>query len=488
MSLNCNELNLVLDELDLSGAFIQEIVQPTYDMISFRTVKGGDIFNVVICTGAGVCRISSTDYKVPKNSSPLRFHEFLRSRVQGMRINSCEQIGLDRIVKMDVSTWKERLFIYIRLWSGAANVIVTDENGVILDCMFRRPKKNEVSGATFSLEQRAPDEEEKRLALEKFPVRTFSDELRNLWNAKHPGSDFDSLPFNKKIDAFYSEQATSLSRESLLQQAEKWYNVRHSKMQGALDRLRAKKNQFESADTLRHTGDLILAYASDYDGGSFLDCVDYDTGKNVKIRMESGKSAQENATSYYEQYKKAQSGMESLLHDISISEKNIAALEAEYQAILKEKNVLKIEQMLRKDSTPKQKTEKAHAGLHYEVDGWTIIVGRTAAENDDLLRHTVRGQDMWLHTRDYAGGYVFIKAKKGKTVPLEILLYAGNLAVYHSKARQNAQADLYYTEVKYLRRAKNGPKGLVLPTQEKNLFIKLDQEKLRRLDEVKGES
>ncbi|MBQ1661521.1 MAG: DUF814 domain-containing protein [Treponema sp.] len=488
MSLNCNELNLVLDELDLSGAFIQEIVQPTYDMISFRTVKGGDIFNVVICTGAGVCRISSTDYKVPKNSSPLRFHEFLRSRVQGMRINSCEQIGLDRIVKMDVSTWKERLFIYIRLWSGAANVIVTDENGVILDCMFRRPKKNEVSGAIFSLEQRVPDEEEKRLALEKFPVRTFSDELKNLWNAKHPGSDFDSLSFNQKIDAFYSEQATSLSRDSLLQQAEKWYNVRHSKMQGALDRLRAKKNQFESADSLRHTGDLILAYSSDYDGGSFLECVDYDTGKNVRIRMESGKSAQENATAYYEQYKKAQSGMESLLHDISISEKNIAALEAEYQAILKEKNVLKIEQMLRKDSTPKQKTEKAHAGLHFEVDGWTIIVGRTAAENDDLLRHTVRGQDMWLHTRDYAGGYVFIKAKKGKTVPLEILLYAGNLAVYHSKARQNAQADLYYTEVKYLRRAKNGPKGLVLPTQEKNLFIKLDQEKLRRLDELRVES
>ncbi|MBQ1711129.1 MAG: DUF814 domain-containing protein, partial [Treponema sp.] len=109
--------------------------------------------------------------------------------------------------------------------------------------------------------------------------------------------------------------------------------------------------------------------------------------------------------------------------------------------------------------------------------------GRTANENDDLLRHTVRGQDMWMHTRDFAGGYVFIKARSGKTIPLEILLYAGNLAVYHSKARQNGQADLYYTPVKYLRRAKNGPKGLVIPTQEKNLLVRLDEEKLRRLDE-----
>ena len=176
--------------------------------------------------------------------------------------------------------------------------------------------------------------------------------------------------------------------------------------------------------------------------------------------------------------------MESLEHDIMLSQKNLNALEEEYSAIMNEQNAIKIEQMLRHDTTPKQKSEKPHPGLHYEIDGWTIIVGRTATENDELLRHYVKSLDMWLHTRDFAGGYVFIKARKDKTVPLEILLYAGNLAVYHSKARKNGQADLYYTQVKYLRRAKNGPKGLVLPTQEKNIFIKLDETKLRRLDEL----
>ena len=95
---------------------------------------------------------------------------------------------------------------------------------------------------------------------------------------------------------------------------------------------------------------------------------------------------------------------------------------------------------------------------------------------------------MWLHTRDYAGGYVFIKAQKNKTIPLEILLYAGNLAVYHSKARKNKQADLYYTQVKFLRRAKNGPKGLVLPTQEKNLCIKSDKNRLAKLDFLQKDS
>ncbi len=482
MSLNCNELNLIIDELNLEGSFIQEIVQPGYDMISFRIIKNGELSNLAICTGANSCRINRTKYKAPKNDKPLRFHEYLRSNIQGMRINSCRQIGLDRIVKMDVSTWQQKFFIYIRLWSGAANVIVTDENGIIQDCMYRRPKKNEVTGAQFTVEEKEVTDEQRSQALERFPVRQF-DEIKAEYQEKNPGTDFDSLDFNRKIDIFYTEHAATLSRESLLAQAEKWYNVKHSKMQGALEKLLAKKIQFQNSDTLRHTGDLILAYSSEWDGGTSLDVVDYDTGEKICIRMDPKKTAQENASEYYGQYKKASSGLESLEHDIELSKKSIKALDDEYSSILKEKNVIKIEQMLRHDTTPKQKNEKPHAGLHYEIDGWTIIVGRTANENDDLLRHTVRGQDMWMHTRDFAGGYVFIKARSGKTVPLEILLYAGNLAVYHSKARRNGQADLYYTQVKYLRRAKNGPKGLVLPTQEKNLLVKLDEAKMRRLDE-----
>ena len=484
MSLNCNEINVILGELALEGSFIQEMVQPSYDMIGFRAIKGGDLENIVICTGASVCRINSTKSRIPKNAKPLRFQEYLRSHIQGMRINSAKQLGLERIVKFDVSTWKERFFIYVRLWSGAANIIVTDENNIIQDCMYRRPKRNEVTGAEFTLDIAEPGPEEQKLALEKFPVRTFS-EMEEQWLSSHPGLDVKNLSLNQKVDLFYSENAGVLSRESLLQQAEKWYNVKHSRMEAALKKLLAKQEEFRNAGLLKHTGDLILSFGSQARGQNVLDCTDYETGKEVHIRLDPKKSVQENAAVYYEQYKKAVSGMEDLEHDIELSRRNIAMLEDEYKAIVSQKNVMKIEQMLRSDTAPKQKTvQKNHAGLHYEVDGWTIMVGRTAAENDDLLRHTVKGSDMWLHTRDYAGGYVFIRAQKNKTVPLEILLYAGNLAVYHSKARRNAAADLYYTQVKYLRRAKNGPKGLVLPTQEKNLYVKLDEQKLRRLDEL----
>ncbi|MCR5217117.1 NFACT family protein [Treponema sp.] len=470
MSLNCNEINIILSEINAEGAFIQEITQTGFETLGFRIVNKGDVFNMLICTTPSSCRLNITQAKFPKNTKPLRFNEFLKSRVQGMRINKIYQTGLDRIVKMDVSTWKERLYLYIRLWSGAANVIVTDEEGKILDCMYRRPKKGEVSGGTFCPEEKEISDEEKEESLKKFPVR------------EYPQGD-KAQPFNSFIDEYYTEHAQALSRESLLAQAEKWFNVKHSKMTAALENLLAKKEQFENADRLKHTGDLILAFQSQINGSS-LTCTDYESGKEVCIRINPDISPQENAGIYYDQYKKARSGLEALEHDIEMSRRSIEEIEAEYNAMLKEKNVLKLEQLLRKDTAPKQKAEKAHPGLHYELDGWTIMVGRTANENDDLLRHYVKGNDLWMHTRDFAGGYVFIKARSGKSYPLETMLYAGNLAVWHSKARKNGQADLYYTQVKHLRRAKNGPKGLVLPTNEKNLLVKLDEEKLRKLDEV----
>lgn len=472
MSLNCNELNVILDELRLEGALIQDVAQPCYDMLALRTYRAGAesaAQTVLVCTTAGACRLCATRRRITKNDRPLRFMEFLRSRVRGARIRTCRQLGLERIVRMDLTRGEESLVMYIRLWSGAANVIITDTDGTVLDTMFRRPAKGEVTGGTFIAEERAPSEEESAMSLRKWPVRSFD------------GAEGET--FNQKVDIFYSESAQSLSRTALLAQAEKWFGARRGRMLAALRRLKDKRESFRHADRLLHQGDLILANCHAVKAGdTILECTDYETGQAVSIMLDPGRTAQENAAELYSRYKKAVSGAGQLEHDIAAAQKEISALEAQYAAIKEEQNVVKLEQLLRRSTTPGQRQERPHPGLGYTVSGWRILVGRSASENDELLRRFVRGQDMWLHVRDFSGGYVFIKNRPGKSIPLEILLYAGNLAVYHSKARKNGRADLYCTQVKYLRRAKKGPIGLVIPTQEKNLSITLDRTLLNRLE------
>ena len=483
MSLNCNEINLALSELDLEGAFIQDIIQPGFDTLALYTYKNSTAKTVLICTAPKSCRISETRKKIPKNEKPLRFMEFLKSRIKGSKIISCRQLGLERIIRFDLTHGEQSFIMYVRLWSNAGNIILCDSEGNVLDSMFRRPNKDEITGGKYS----EPDTSKKKV--KEFPIRDFS-ELKEEYNASKQAeyTSFENLSFNEKIDLFYSEHADTLSREALLEKAEKWFNEHHSKLTAALSKLEQKKNDFSNAEQKKHQGDLLLSYASEIKPGmNFIECLDYETNQTVQIKINPKLSAHENAQLLYESYKKELSGLEQLEQDIQLSKDKIARLEKEYEAITKEQNPVRIEQMLRKDTKPKQQEKKTHPGLDFTVDGWYILVGRDANENDELLRRHVRGSDMWFHTRDCPGGYVFIKYRAGKTIPLDIMLDAGNLAVYYSKARKNGKADLYYTQVKYLRRAKNGPKGRVLPTQEKNLSIVLDQKRLARLEAIRQE-
>ncbi|MCR4736106.1 MAG: NFACT RNA binding domain-containing protein [Treponema sp.] len=498
MSINCNEINLVLKELDLEGAFIQDIIQPGYDTLALYTYKEGNAKTLLICTEQNSVRINETRRKITKNDKPLRFMEFLRSRIKGCRINSCRQIGLERVIKMELSHSPEETFnLYIRLWNNAANVIVCDNTDLVLETMFRRPERFEVKDEVFI--PPAVDEEKITDSEDRFPVRDWKSIVEENFESKESdlnkqAADKVKNPlyrpetFNQFLDWWYSEHASTLSRQALLEKAEKWFNINHSKKEAAIQSLEKKLEEFKNAGQFKHQGDLILSFGHLLDGKSnFLECEDYESGKTIRIAVNPDKSAQENAAEYYKNYKKAVSGSEDLAHDIEIAKKALEKLEAQYEEIKNEKNPVKIEQLLRKDTTPKQKQKKNHPGLDYTIKGWYILVGRDANENDGLLRHHVRGEDLWLHVRDFPGGYVFIKARKGKTVPLEILLDAANLAVHYSKARNNTKVDLYYTHVKYLRRAKNGPKGLVIPTQEKNLCITPDKKRISALDEYEGE-
>ncbi len=470
MSLNWKEIDCILEELELDGSFIQQIVQPSYDTIAFHIYKNGQSKTILVCLAAGACRIHQTWSAVPKNNKPLRFMEFLKARIKGARINSICQLGQERIIKLELSHCGQEFLLYIRLWSNAANMILTDTNHVVLDTFYRRPKKDEVSGGTFqepNLQPKPQGESSK-----EWQVRSF-DQL----------PDWENLSFNQKVEQWYGEHAGQLSLEALLEQAEKFYNSRHSKMEAALHRLEKKRDEFLQNQQWKHYGDLILTYGHLIDSSQdYLECEDYESGALIRIKIDPKKNAQENASFYYNTYKKTVSGLADLEHDIQKAKKELLDLEATYQQLCKEPNPLRLQQMLRKQTTPKQQVEKKRPGLSYQVDDWTILVGRTAAENDELLRRHVKGLDMWFHTRDYAGGYVFVKNRPGKTIPLSIMLCAGNLAVYHSKARKAGKADLYYTQVKHLRRAKDGPKGLVLPSQEKNLLVQLDKEILQKLE------
>lgn len=467
MSLNTKEIDLILDELKLEGRFIQKIIQPSYTALVFYLYSDSPL-TLFISLEAGGCRLHATHNKIPKFDKPMRFMELLRSRIKGAKIEKAEQLNADRIIKFSLSGGSGNYFLYIRLWSGAANMVLTDEKNTIIDAFYRRPGRGEISGGTFVLP------EKKATECKEYAIRSYDIEQS----------------FNAAIEQWYVHNAPNISREALLDEAENVFGAKIKKLENTITKLEQKRIEFLNAETLKNTGDLLFSNLHVLKKGMrFVELEDYLNG-NIKtsIHLDPLKSPQENANAYYEKYKKAVSGLDAVTGDITSYKNTINILQQKLLAIKEEENPYVIQKLLQREKIPlqqKEKDKKNTPGLQFLCSGWTLLVGRTAAENDELLRHFVKGADLWLHTRDYAGGYVFIKAKPKKTVPLPILIKAGNLAVFYSKARQNGSADLYTTQVKYLRRAKNAPKGTVLPAHERNLSIKLDADILKELEEEK---
>ena len=65
----------------------------------------------------------------------------------------------------------------------------------------------------------------------------------------------------------------------------------------------------------------------------------------------------------------------------------------------------------------------------FEFDGFEILVGRAARDNDDLTFKVARPQDLWLHASGYAGSHVVIRQPEdGSEVPRQVIQQAAQLA------------------------------------------------------------
>jgi predicted ribosome quality control (RQC) complex YloA/Tae2 family protein len=295
------------------------------------------------------------------------------------------------------------------------------------------------------------------------------------------------LSFNGRIDAWYAEHGGALSLDALREQARRSFGGRIDRLELSLEKLRAKDADYAAADRFREYGDIIMANLGRIKSGDeWLEAENFYSGGLVRIRLDPKKKGLSQAESCYEQYRKAKNGLDEVRGEIAAGEAELARLRETLESLLKEENPLALHKRLKnRGEKSARPADRKRPGLSFRRGDWLIIVGRDAAENDALLRGHVKGRDTWLHVRDYAGSYVFIKQRAGKTVPLDILLDAGNLALFYSKARGGGEADLFYTQVKFLRRAKDAPKGTVIPTQEKNLRIKADAARLRELEKCR---
>jgi len=466
VSLNHREIDAILDELPLEDSHIQKVRQPDFSSLIFDLYRPKYRFSLLISLNPGKTRLHRLSEKVPVKTRLQRFAQFLRSRIQGGRITEVYQVDADRIIKTVVRKGDQETVLWIRLWGGAANILATDPEGTVLDAFYRRPNRNEVSGAFYNPELNPPPGGSKK----HFEKRSFGE----------TGS------FNEQVERYYSRIESEEELETLKTRALKAADGKLRSAESLRQNIENRIASYSSFDEFREYGDLLKSNLHRISRGDrwFETENFFRGGAAVRIELDPRLSPEENAEEYYKKYKKARRGMDALREELKNAQMNLERTRKEGKNIAASTDPEFLRSYL--DEYKKEKPsgrDKDVPGLVYSSGGFIIRVGRSSRENDALLRTWARGNDFWIHARDWPGAYVFIRAKKGKSVPLDVLLDAGNLALHYSRGKSAGRGDLYYTRVKYLRRVKDGKTGLVIPTMEKNLDIVLDEKRLTALFE-----
>ena len=294
--------------------------------------------------------------------------------------------------------------------------------------------------------------------------------------------------FNEKVEEYFTNKENANSKQNLIQSLTLALNEREGYYLSALEKVRKQKTDYSDSQRYKELGDLIMSSLHDIKKGEkWLIIKDfYNNNRKIEIELNPDLTSRENAEYYYNKSKNAKSGLIQLEKSEKRFKKSLNEIKEKRKHLNESTDIntlLSLKRLFIKKNRNKQISRIP--GLQFQSKGFLIFVGRTASENDQLLRKHVRGNDYWFHSRDYPGSYVFIKSVRSKSIPLQVMLDAGNLALFYSKGKESGQGDIYYTQVKHLRRVKKGKRGKVIPLQEKNLYIIMD---VKRIENLKNSS
>jgi predicted ribosome quality control (RQC) complex YloA/Tae2 family protein len=107
------------------------------------------------------------------------------------------------------------------------------------------------------------------------------------------------------------------------------------------------------------------------------------------------------------------------------------------------------------------------------VEGFEVLIGRGAQENDALTFGVAAQGDVWLHVGGGTpGSHVVIRNPDRAVVPKAVLERAASHAAWYSKARNAAWVEVHHCLVSDVRKLRGAPAGQVQLRRHQRLRVR----------------
>jgi len=427
--------------------------------------------------------VHRTDLRPPTPAAPPPFCQLVR-RLSGQPLIAMEQAGYDRVVRfcfpggdlvLDLRPRRGNVFVHWRegeteaLQPGEPRVAPFGSEGDVLQGMG--PGLRRAAGAARD----APlTDEALRAFAHALLAGPFEGHLHKaegqLVASPVPRPDLgppvDVLPsFWAALDRVLEQRLAAAQAQTHAAHARRAL-ARHQRTLTALERGAAEAAAWEE---LKQRADLILARLSDIPAKTAEVTVEGFDGTPTRIELDPSLPPARYAQRLYRRAGKLRRRLEQLPTRRASVEAEIARLTELLATVREQPEMAPFIAPSTEPPPAKEPSPKPGGSRQLEVDGFPVRVGRSAEENDRLVR-TAAPADLWLHARGVSGAHVIIKSG-GRDVPPHVLERAAELAAWHSQARGERRVAVSYTEARHVRKPRKAPRGMVTMRTETVLYV-----------------
>jgi predicted ribosome quality control (RQC) complex YloA/Tae2 family protein len=451
----------VVEELRdaLTGRFFGKIYQlgPLSFAIDFG-LRGEFVFISVDPSNPRLYLIRRRTKDLERQSIALNmFGQTLRAKLSGAHVINISKEPLDRVVRLTFR--KENVFrrLVIQLTGRTADLFLLDELNRI-DAILREPAQTRI----HKIYEPPPRPLKEPAEVLKLEAGSPSAQLDKYFSALDAAKAFDS-----KAKAIRSRVTNSIRQQRKLQNNLREDLIRHG-----------------DPEEHKRTGDLLLAnLATAVRDGNKVRLTDYyaDGTPTIELEIDEHRSLQDEAAARFRQYTKAKRAADEIAERLKQIDRETEALERRLEqldAIIQSRDEAALEIFEKPAPAPKSapkksaKPEKISGVRRYlSTDGYEILVGRAARDNDNLTFRVAQPNDLWMHTGDYPGSHVVVRNPTRKEIPHRTIIEAAQLAGKFSQASGDAKVVVHYTERKFLSKPKGAAPGLVRLSRFRSITV-----------------
>lgn len=400
--------------------------------------------------------------------NPAPFVLFLRKRLAGAVLQKIEKIADERVLRF---TFKARdelgqttdYALIAQLTGRSANFFLLDENDFVLDSLRETFGDGQEIGGRYA----PPTRPEKR---QPTIEQVFSQEK------------FQTL--SESLDHFHLEKEAERHFQARVKSAESKLQQEITKREKLLKKLQADLKNHGDAERWKRFGDLILANLAtarrENDQVFVTDFYDENLPE-IEIAADENISLTETAEKFFRRYTKARNAGAEISKRSEVLSKeleNLGRQKTRLEAAVNERDETAISEFIgeKPENLPlrgkgKQAETAAGARRFLSTEGFEILVGKGAKDNDFLTFRVAKSLDLWLHAADYPGSHVVVKNPNRQEIPPKTLLQAAQIAAFYSQARTQAKVAVHFTQKKFVNKPRGANPGLVSLASFKTVLV-----------------